>query len=436
MRSFCKISGLKCAALLLLVVWGARQANASASLLLEEPYGRLGAFTGTGHAAIYLSRVCAATALVLRRCSDGETGVVISRYNGIAGYDWVAVPLIPYLYAVENPREVPLFADPKLVAFLRNQYRRKHLESIAPDLSNGEPPEGNWTQLVGSAYDRTSYGYEIETSEQQDDELIRRFNAGPNHAEYRALTRNCADFVREVINFYYPKAVHRNFIADAGITTPKQISKSLVKYGARHPQLELSTFVIPQVPGSVPRSRPVKGVIESLLKTKKYLVPLAVLHPIVTAGLAVAYVGDGRFDPARNAMVLNAGRDLQPPLPSTERHAYQSQLDSLFMHVDPHVKIARNEKLWERLQAEGQPKLDEEGRPVLQLRVGEDVVDLGISRDNILNDKSPPLLAEQLMAARLSEELKRSAVPKASQADVMSDWKLLEQLVPVESKLN
>jgi len=237
-----------------------------------------------------------------------------------------------------------------------------------------------------------------------------------------------------VINFYYPKAVHRNFIADAGITTPKQISKSLVKYGSRHGELEFSTFVIPQVPGSVPRSRPVKGVIESLLKTKKYLVPLAVLHPIVTAGLAVAYVGDGRFDPARNAMVLNAGRDLQPVLPSAERHAYQSQLDSLFMHVDPHVKMARNEKVWERLQAEGEPKLDDEGRPVLQLRVGEDVVDLGISRDNILNDKSSPLLAEQLMAARLSEELKRGSVP--SQDDVMNDWKLLEQLVPVESKLN
>ena len=36
----------------------------------------------TGHAAVYLSGVCAETPLVLRRCGPGETGVVLSRYDG------------------------------------------------------------------------------------------------------------------------------------------------------------------------------------------------------------------------------------------------------------------------------------------------------------------------------------------------------------------
>src|SRR5215831_8578402 len=106
----------------------------SATLLLEEPYGKLGFFTATGHAAVYLSGVCADTPLVLRRCAPGETGVVISRYNGVNGYDWVAIPLIPYLYAVDRPEDVPLFADGKMVAFLRDRYRRTYLEGIAPDL--------------------------------------------------------------------------------------------------------------------------------------------------------------------------------------------------------------------------------------------------------------------------------------------------------------
>jgi hypothetical protein len=57
----------------------------------------------------------------LRRCREGELGVVISRYNKVGGHDWIAIPLIPYLYAVENPDDVPLFANAKLVAFLRNQ---------------------------------------------------------------------------------------------------------------------------------------------------------------------------------------------------------------------------------------------------------------------------------------------------------------------------
>ncbi|MGC2245838.1 MAG: hypothetical protein WA609_04480, partial [Terriglobales bacterium] len=110
-------------------------AGASATLLLEEPYGHMGFFTGTGHAAVYLSNICADTDApqVLRPCHEGETGVVISRYDHVAGYDWLAIPLIPYLYAVDRPEDVPLFADAKMAAFLRDSYRRRHLENIIPD---------------------------------------------------------------------------------------------------------------------------------------------------------------------------------------------------------------------------------------------------------------------------------------------------------------
>src|ERR1700739_3578506 len=117
------------------------RAHAGATLLLEEPYSVDGTFAGTGHTAVYLDRVCADTPLVLRRCTPGELGVVISRYHGIAGYDWLAMPLIPYLYAVDSPNKVPLYADPKLEAFLRDRYRRQYLETIVPDGRNGETPD-------------------------------------------------------------------------------------------------------------------------------------------------------------------------------------------------------------------------------------------------------------------------------------------------------
>src|SRR5581483_1955840 len=136
-------------------------AHSSATLLLEEPYGKLGFFTATGHAAVYLSGVCAETPVKLRRCAPGETGVVISRYDGVAGYDWVAIPLIPYLYAVDKAEDVPLFSDAKMTLYLRDHYRRKYLEAIAPDTKNGGTPGGNWYELVGSSYDRTIYGFEI-----------------------------------------------------------------------------------------------------------------------------------------------------------------------------------------------------------------------------------------------------------------------------------
>src|ERR1700728_344013 len=137
--------------LFVLVVASASLASASATLLLEEPYGKLGFFTATGHAAVYLSGVCAQSPLVLRPCAPGELGAVISRYDGVGGYDWVAIPLIPYLYAVERPEDVPLFANAKMAAFLRDRYRRKYLEDIVPAVKNGEKTGGNWYQLIGSS---------------------------------------------------------------------------------------------------------------------------------------------------------------------------------------------------------------------------------------------------------------------------------------------
>src|SRR5258707_9807293 len=129
----------------LAVLFGAfgLKAGASATLLIEEPYGALGVFTATGHAAVYLSGVCAQTPMILRRCAPGESGIVLSRYDGVGGYDWIAIPLVPYLYAVERPEDLPLFADAKMVAFLRNRYRQKYLKDIAPDSLNKETPGGN-----------------------------------------------------------------------------------------------------------------------------------------------------------------------------------------------------------------------------------------------------------------------------------------------------
>ena len=42
------------------------RAQAGATLFLGEPYGYDGAFAGTGHAAVYLSGVCAISPVVLR----------------------------------------------------------------------------------------------------------------------------------------------------------------------------------------------------------------------------------------------------------------------------------------------------------------------------------------------------------------------------------
>jgi hypothetical protein len=287
-------------------------AHADAVLLLEEPYGRLGSLNPTGHAAVYLTRVCAASPTRLRPCEPGEAGVVISRYHRIAGYDWLAIPLLPYLYAVDSLQKIPPLADVQSVAELRDAYRRAHLLAIAPDDADGSTPRGDWTQLVGSAYDRKLYGFQIETSPEQDETFIQQFNDRKNRSHYNLFFANCADFARTVINFYAPHAVRRNFFADAGITTPKQAAKSLASYARHHPIVELSSFQIPQVRGNIQRSKPVDDLAEGLLKTKKYLVPLAILSPAVTGSIAVVYLTEGRFNPKRNAGVFDIARAVNP----------------------------------------------------------------------------------------------------------------------------
>jgi hypothetical protein len=416
-----------------MVLLCASLAGASATLLLEEPYGKLGFFTATGHAAVYLSGVCADTPLVLRPCTAGETGVVIARYNGVNGYDWIAIPLIPYLYAVERPEDVPLFSDAKMVAFLRDHYRRKYLEDIVPDGKNGQTPGGNWYELVGTSYDRAVYGFDIDTTPEQDAALIRKLNSSPNRSHFHTVSRNCADFAKDIINFYYPKSLHRSVIADVGITTPKQMAKTITKFSTRHPELEFSRVVIAQVPGSLPRSAPVHGVVESFFKSKKYIVPSAVVSPIFAGCVAAVYVGTraGHFEPARDARVFVVGDDPVPPIGKEDRRAYQLELKHLLAGAYPDKSKPNADRMWERLRSKATAGVDEQGRPVWEMQVGDNTVRVGASAANVMNGSAPPELVQQLLEARLQSELRRKSPNGISESDVARDWKLLQQTMGV-----
>ena len=280
------------------------------------------------------------SASALRRCHEGESGVVISRYHRIAGYDWLAIPLLPYLYAVDGREEIPQSADAKTVAALRNTYRRRHLLQIAPDNPDGKSPDGDWTQLIGAAYDRTIFAFTIETTAQQDDELIRQMNDRVNKARFNLLFRNCADFSRTVLNFYHRGATHRSWIADAGITTPKQLAKSLVKYRKRNRDLEFSSYVIPQVPGAIHRSEPVDGVLESFVKSKKYVLPLAVLHPFVAGSLVAIYLSEGHFNPKRNATLFDISKLDPEPTPKGEGAEVAERKTSVTLEARPSTSPA------------------------------------------------------------------------------------------------
>jgi hypothetical protein len=395
--------------------------DAQATLLLEEPYSYDGTFAGTGHSAVYLSRVCAETPTVLRRCKPGENGVVISRYHGVAGHDWIAVPLIPYLYAVSKPEEIPLFADTTLVSFLRSTYLQTL--SLPSELKPGTEPR---YQLAGSAYDRSTYGFRVATRPEKDDALIKALNSAPNNEAYKLLDRNCADFAKQIINFYYPQAIHRSVIGDLGVMTPKQAAKSLVHFSKHHPETQLTTFIIPQVPG-LKRSKPVHGVIESVVLAKKYVTPVLLFHPFVVGSVEAAYWTGWRFNPGKGALIFDPNSPdlmtgLQLPLTKSERRSYEGLVLRARRASDESGELPS----WRRVEAHAEAQLDAAGRPFLRLQVDGRTTQLGLCRGNMLRLSAPPEFVEDLVLARLQDELKSGKPARTSVPQVKRDWKLLE----------
>lgn len=268
--------------------------RAQAALLMEEPYGFFGSVNPTGHNAIYFERICAETPVHLRRCQAGEPGAVISRYQGISGYDWVAIPLVPYLYSVEDASVVPASADRQTVNALRNRYHEAHLLGLGSDLHPGSIVQGGWTQLVGLSYERRIFAFRFETTEEQDDAFITRMNDSSNRTHFNLLFSNCSDFARQTLNFYFPRTFRRSAFPDADMTTPKQIAYKLTSYSRKHPEMHLTVFEFPQIPGYRRLSHSNKSIAESLITTV-YAVPLAVVNPYLAGGIFVDYFVRGRY---------------------------------------------------------------------------------------------------------------------------------------------
>jgi hypothetical protein len=270
------------------------RSQAQAALLMEEPYGLFGTLNPTGHAAIYFSRICAESPVKLRRCEPGEPGAVIARYQGMAGYDWVAMPLLPYLYSVEDAADVPEHVNHDTVTHLRRHYHDEHMASLSSKILEGNFLHGGWNQLVGVSYERKIYAFRFATTEEQDEAVMDRLNDSRNHTEFNLFYNNCADFARAVMNDYFPHTFARTVFPDAGMTTPRQITSKLVHYAATHPEAKLAIFAIPQVPGYRHRSHTNMSVSGSLMTTA-YAIPIAVFNPYLAAGLFLDYMVRGRF---------------------------------------------------------------------------------------------------------------------------------------------
>jgi hypothetical protein len=62
---------------------------------------------------------------------------------------------------------------------------------------------------------------------------------------------------------------------------------------------------------------------------------------------------------------------------------------------------------------------------VLAVRSGNEIVEVGITRGNVLNGTAPRPIVQDLLVARMREQLRNGRAPKTTDSQVRQDWKLL-----------
>jgi hypothetical protein len=462
--------------ILLTIVFAPAPARADVSFFLLESVGVAGEFTGSGHAAIYLSNICTDNGFSLRPCREGESGVVISSYpsfgNG-SNYEWMAVPLLPFLYGVEDEKNIPIYANGDVRNFLREGYRKKHLEPIIPGTNDGSLPEGSWKVMLTAAFNRDIYGFTVHTSAAEDIKFLNESNSKPNTGNFGNFTNNCADFARRTLNKYFPGSVGRDWINDFGVTTPKALARSFYRYAKKHPERELSISRFPQVHGSIWRSYDNRNFTEKAFRSKKYLIPSLIFKPSLVAIFSGAYLLTGRFD-AHKAYVRHGNRQIardkrennrpgmqgvmffvennagddnlrRPDVPLERLFASKQTWNSHKMTFDSILKglisngLFRDERevrsFFRDLEHQSEPGLDENGQLILKVNAyGQDRI-LGITRLNLMDGSSDPELALKLVVARIYTDLNAKEKDRSHYFDFQHDWTTMRQLIQEQSSM-
>jgi len=440
-------------------------AHADVGVVLNDSLGRgITRITGSGHSGVYFSHICAASPVELRLCSPGEEGAVISTYGDFGqdyDFEWNIVPLSVYLYGVENFEDRPLFASAQIKNLLEERYRATSLVSYCSGPSCATSNKGQWRAMVGAALNRTVYIFVVATTVEQDLEFIAKFNARPNDNRFNGISRNCADFTREIVNTYFPKATRRNYLNDFGMTSPKGISRSFVRYARSHPDSQFRVLHFPQLPGTIKRSSVARAGTEQLFRSKKLLVPMLVVTAHAAAASALTYFFTGRFNAQREMERFPAARagELEH-----QRKIAKSQKDAaLAERLGAEQKYERSSILgspeeWDRyrqtfggivdeavrigvlparktlsdalknLDQRGTPVLGENGALWMEIPEGGGISRVGLNAKSIFAADSDPRLAYQLMLARIDAALKSPPRNRPAMATFTEDWALLEQV--------
>ena len=93
---------------------------------------------------------------------------------------------------------------------------------LSPTTNVGEAPRETGLSWPVNLLTGRFMASEIDSTAEQDETFIDLFNDRRNKSHFNLLFHNCADFSSVVLDIFLPHAIHRNFIADVGLMTPKQ----------------------------------------------------------------------------------------------------------------------------------------------------------------------------------------------------------------------
>jgi hypothetical protein len=414
---------------------------------LDESMDRI---TGTGHTAVYFSNICADSPVKVRLCRPGELGSVMSTYINIGEdhpYEWNIVPLSIYLYGVEDPQNRPIFGSRQVKHLLEERYREKYLSENCETTACRTSSKAEWREMVAATMIRSVYIFAVDTTAEQDEKFIAELNNLPNKSNFNGITRNCADFTRGVINFYFPHAVYRDYLNDFGMESPKAVARTFTRYALHHPDSNFRAMHFAQVPGTMKRSSEVRAGTEQLFRSKKLLIPMALFAEHALPVVAASYLLTGRFNPEHtfekypaagpdaenpNAQALQAAitadERVQVVGTSKDWKQYRKALDSTVQANKDIIDKHGLSDFFKDLDREGTATVDEDGSLWMDLSEEGEPLRVGLSANNALSSGSNPQLAYKFLLARTSGVLKSPKHSRETMSEFDQDWAMLQRL--------
>lgn len=442
---------------------GVTCARADVGVLLNESLDTSFArISGSGHSAVYFSRICPESPIKLRLCRPDEPGSVMSNYTTLGEdqpFEWNVVPLAVYLYGVEDPQNRPLFGSQKIKHALEERYRARFLSAYCESAACRTSNKAEWREMVGATLERSIYVFVVETSVEQDRALIAEFNALPNQNHFNGVTRNCADFSRRVINTYFPHATRPDYLNDFGLITPKAIARSFTRFGERHPEAHLRVLHFAQLPGTIKRSSECRNANEQLFRSKKLLVPMILFADHELPFMAASYLLTARFNPEHElehhptaeaadideeihearadsdtsreqqleAIINREGAELVGT--AKEWQEYRQKFGSLADEAVSREVIPDRDfigRFFKFLDRAGTPAVDSNGSLWLDISEGGKPAKIGLSANNIFATGTDSQWAYALTLARANHYLNSPKHSREIMADFKSDWALLQ----------